>query len=322
LQAEFLTRSQIDTKLWDTVACASPQGSIFMHSGYLDAVLDGKWSGIVVKDDSEILALMPLNINSRLGIHTALQPFFTKYWGIAFADKTFSKTHKEYSWKKKVCNAMIKAIPRNIPMFDYNFHPGFDYPLPFTWNGFHLSPKFTYRIDCAGKTESDIFKEYTDSLKNSIRAAQKEEFRIIEDSGTNALVEVMRENEKQGKKIMDSRLYGKWADIYNFCKAGDKGFSLTILDKDNRPLASSLYLRDDKHVYALAHNAVPNLNQAGVLSLLVHSAIKKSAELNLNFDFLGSMNESFEAFNRRFGARPVPYYNISKKNKLLKLIGR
>jgi hypothetical protein len=322
LNAEYQSCLQIDKNNWDRLVKVSPQGSIFMLSGYLDAILPGKWSGIIVKKDEEWQAIMPLNTGTKMGFNLSLQPLFTKYWGIAFANKDFNKNHKEFSWKKKIVNSIIETLPKNISKLDYNFHPGFDYALPFAWNKFLLQERYTYLVDTTGNTEDDIFKNYYDSLKNSIRTAQRNNIRIIIDSGAESLIKVIKTNESGGKKMIGPDKYELLSRIYSYCATNDCGFSLTAVNSDNQPVASSLYLRDEKCVYALAHNVLAAFSHTDALSLLVHEAIVKAASLNLNFDFLGSMNESFEAFNRRFNARPVPYLNISKKNKLLRIFGR
>jgi len=87
-------------------------------------------------------------------------------------------------------------------------------------------------------------------------------------------------------------------------------------------LAASIYLCDHKYTYAITHNVLYTKRYSDALSLLVHQAILESVKRGLNFDFLGSMIEPVEAFNRRFGTQPTPYLNISKKNILISAIGK
>ena len=98
------------------------------------------------------------------------------------------------------------------------------------------------------------------------------------------------------------------------------------IDESNR-VHSVLYLLID-HDRAYYHMAGdnPDLRNSGAGILLVWEAIQFTRnELGLNiFDFEGSTIKAIERVRRQFGARQVPYFNLSKYNsrlyKILKLI--
>jgi len=322
LKAKLLDHSEIDREKWDALVLGSPQGSVFMHTGFMDALLPDGWQGIVLYDGDELLAIMPQNIQDKWGLKTALQPLFCKYWGIALADRVFKNNHSEFSWKKKVITAIIDALPSKTASIDYFFHPAFDYPLPFIWKNFSLEARYTYQLQTKGKSISDFFSVYPDSLKNTIRKAEKNELRLITNHDAEALISILQENTDAGKKMVTPQQYPVLENIFEYVRQSGNGFSFSVVDLDNKPVASSFYLTGSRSVYALAHNARPAKTDNGALSLLVHHAIGESVANQVDFDFLGSVHEAFEAFNRRFGARPVPYLAISKKNKLLTVLGR
>jgi hypothetical protein len=58
----------------------------------------------------------------------------------------------------------------------------------------------------------------------------------------------------------------------------------------------------------------PELRNSGANSLCMWEAIKFASTVTKAFDFEGSMIESVERFFRAFGARQVPYFQISKIN--------
>jgi hypothetical protein len=321
LKATLVPSGQINFNDWDTLIARSQQGSIFMETGYIKALLGDAWQGILVYKGEELQAVMPVNLRSKAWMQFALQPIFTKYWGIAFLNRTFKNTHSEYSWKKKVVNAVLSEIPQTVAL-DYFFHPSFDYPLPIYWKKYKLQVRYTYLIDNNYFTEEDLFSNYTDSLKNSIRTAEKNNIRIIKDSSADALIGILKKNAQSGKKMLDDQYIKGLSNLFAWCQDHSKGFSLTATDQDNQAIASSFYLQDDRYVYALAHNMLKSHSRTDALSLLVHHAIFQSVSQNLKFDFLGSMSEPFEAFNRRFGAKPVPYLNIERKNRLFRILGK
>lgn len=320
LKANLFHSSEINKTEWDKLVSLSDQGSIFVETGYLDIILPGAWSGIMVYDGEELQACMPILVNRKWGINYALQPIMAKYWGVIIQNKTFMNAYKALSFKKKVINAIIEVIPRNISYFHFNFHPCFDYPLPFFWKSFQLRTAYTYILDPQGLNEPDLFNTYSPELKNSIRTAQKNEIKIIEDASAKALIHTLDQNKKEGKIIYQPVHYQTLNNILNYALENNKGYSFTALDHSGEPVASSIYLQDNNSVYALIHTMAKWASKTDALSLLVHHAIMKASKQNLRFDFLGSMIEPVEAFNRRFCAMPVPYLNISKKNQLLSLI--
>jgi len=322
LRASLLHSKDIDKQMWDRLVAESPQGSIFIETGYLDTLLSNDWSGIEVYEDNELIAIMPVLIKKKWGFEYALQPTMSKYWGVVFAKKAYSGTQKEFSFKKDVLAAAIDCIPKGLAMFNYNFHPDFDYALPFFWKSYSLRTSYTYILDTRGKTESEILSNYSAQLKNSIRTAQKNEITIIRDNSGSALLKILDENRKSGKTILDPGYYEMLDRIINNGSKNGKGFSLTAVDKNGEEVASSVYLQDSHTVYALIHIMAKVFSKTDALSLLVHKAVLKATSENCKFDFLGSTIEPVEAFNRRFGAKPVSYLNISKKSRLLRLFGK
>ncbi len=320
MKAKLLHNSNINKAEWNNLVARSPQGSIFVETGYLDVILPGKWSGIVVYDGDELVAIMPYLIKRKWGISYALQPIMAKYWGIIIQNKEYQNAYKSLSFKKKVINAVIEAIPNNLSYVNYNFHPEFDYPLPFYWKSYRLTTSYTYILDAYDLEEQELFNTYSPELKNSIRTAQKKEIKIIEDSSAQALIGVLDQNKKDGKTIYESSQYQTLEEVLQYGLKNKNGFSLTAMDNKGNTVASSIYMKDSHSIYALIHTMPRSASKTDALSLLVHHAILKASKQGLKFDFLGSMIEPVEAFNRRFGALPVPYLNISKKNQLLSLI--
>ena len=61
----------------------------------------------------------------------------------------------------------------------------------------------------------------------------------------------------------------------------------------------------------------PELRSSDAVQLLVWKALEFVSSIGLTeFDFEGSMIESIEAVGRAFGAKQVPYFAISKNNRI------
>jgi len=322
LKARLTHCRDIDKINWDRLVSESKQGSVFMKSDYLNTILANEWSGIEVFEDNELVAVMPILIKNKWGLSYALQPILAKYWGIAFVNRNYANKNKEYSFKKDIVAAIIDCIPKGLANLNYNFHPEFDYPLPFYWKSYSLKSSYTYVLDARGKSESNIFDDYSSQLKSSIRTAQKNEIKIFEDDSASALIYILEENRKSGKMIYDQGYYQLLDQVIKTGLNNGNSFSLTAVNQNEEKVASSIYLKDNHTVYALIHAMAKSHSKTDGLSLLVHNAVLRAASGHLKFDFLGSMIEPVEAFNRRFGAEPIPYLNVSKINKLLRTFGK
>ena len=127
MKVSIKSASQVDRSEWDAFIQASPQGMFYALSGYMDLIAPD-WQAIELRRDGKLQALMPLRVKRKAGIASALQPPFSQFWGVFFAQKEFSSPYKEYSWKGKIVQAVLDQIPKGIRLFDFNFSPAFGLP--------------------------------------------------------------------------------------------------------------------------------------------------------------------------------------------------
>jgi hypothetical protein len=322
LKASLSSSADIDKKEWNKLIYDSPQGSIFMETDYLDTILPGGWSGITVHNNAGLLAVMPVYFGSKYGIKYALQPIFAKYWGIAFAKRTLHNTYKQYSWKKKIINAIIACIPGHLSAFEYNFNPGFDYALPFAWKSYNIGIRHSYILDVKGWDEPEVFNNYAGPMKNTLHQAHRNNVRISEDAKTDNLLHILELSRQEGKMLLKTKYYQTIEKIFKSGHKNGNCFILTAYNDAKRPLASALYLKDHRCMYSVVHCKDKKYSNTDGFSLITHHAIMISAKENLKFDFLGSMIEPVESVFRKFNGLPVTYYNISKKSRLLSFLGK
>ncbi|MGZ5242860.1 MAG: GNAT family N-acetyltransferase [Bacteroidia bacterium] len=314
MHVELLQHHEIDLAAWDELVVNSPQGSIFMQSWYINAML-GQWQGIVVYDKNRNLqAVMPLYIKTKYFLEYSLQPILAKYWGICLLKNTFPNYYEEYSWKKKVVEAIVEAIPQKLSKFHHNFHPNFDYILPFYWKKYELLTKFTYILPLKNTSEK-IEDNFSKSVLKKLKKAGKNELEIKPENDVDLLLKLFEENERSNKLILPKSHYQDYINIQKACAEHNQCFMLSAFNEKNEGIASSLFLQDSHTTYFLSGIVSPAYRQSAAMPLLVTEALKKAAETTQNFDFLGSMMESIESFFRSFGPKPVPYM-AARKNTL------
>ena len=64
----------------------------------------------------------------------------------------------------------------------------------------------------------------------------------------------------------------------------------------------------------------PEYRDSGASTLVVWDAIKKLSKITKSWNFLGSMIEEVEYSNRQFGATQIPYFEITKYIKPIKIL--
>jgi hypothetical protein len=309
MKAEFVSHHSIDFNAWDSLVLASPQGSVFAESWYINTILP-EWHAVTVYDEKELQAVMPLYIGQRHLMKYSLQPILAKYWGLIFADKPFKNTYEEYSWKKKVTDAAIAVIPSSLMRVVTYFHPSFDYALPFKQNSFNLDTRYTYRLQL--NTHSPFHKGFAEAVSKRVNKARKAGFNVHSEESVEPLMELISQNAKSGKSVLAPSYYAVFRKLAAEGYKRGQAFTKTVFDNENKKIASSIILNDRKCTYFLSGLIEPASRQTGAVPLMVTEILAEAQQRTHEFDFLGSMTEGIESFFRSFGARPVPYLAISK----------
>jgi lipid II:glycine glycyltransferase (peptidoglycan interpeptide bridge formation enzyme) len=91
-------------------------------------------------------------------------------------------------------------------------------------------------------------------------------------------------------------------------------------DSQNRMHAGVYLVWDHHSAYYLMSGANPELRNSGAASLCLWEAIRFASNVCSRFDFEGSMIEPVERFFRGFGARQVPYSQITKMSRRMQMI--
>lgn len=84
--------------------------------------------------------------------------------------------------------------------------------------------------------------------------------------------------------------------------------------------AAAYIIWDENSAYYLMGGGNPELRTSGATSLVMWEAIKFASDVTKHFDFEGSMLEPVERFFRAFGAEQVPYFQISRMSRRMKLL--
>lgn len=312
IKAEHKDGSAINRKEWDEGLQNSREGMLYLLSGFMDQVAPG-WSAIEVRRDGKLMAGMPLFIKKKWGLQYAFQAPFAQFWGIWTDSKYYPGTtvYKDVSHYRKVQKAIIDAIPPGIRLFNYNFSPEYNYPLPFHWHGYELRQRITYHLDLNIEEEA-LHKDLASDLRYDLRRnADVETSLSLEPDHLLALV---RKNRTTSKELMPQEWEAILHKLSKWLLQSGNG-EIRTAHKEGKLIAAALIGKyQDKRAY-LASAIEPEYRNSGVMvKLLWDCILHAKAENAALFDFEGSMIESIEAFFRGFSASPKSYLNIQKNN--------
>lgn len=288
---------------------------IFSRDWWMDAVCgEDNWDVLLVEKNDEIIASMPYYIHKKYGLKAITQPPLTQNNGPWIRQST-AKYAKRISMQMHLMNALIDQLPPH-DYFCQNFSPYITNWLPLYWAGFQQTTRYTYVIEDLNDLEN-VWKNLLDSTRRAIRKAEKEVV-IKNDIGLDKLIKVNELTfERQKLKVPYSDEFVR--NIDNACMVHNARRMFFAEDAQGRIHAVLYIIWDSNTAHGLIGGGNPELRNSGAHRLLMWEAIKFASTISNVFDFGGSMIDPIEHFFRSFGAIQVPYFQISKMSRRMRV---
>jgi hypothetical protein len=291
--------------------------SIFQNGWWLDCVAPGRWSEVTVTRGDTVVARLPYVTDRQYGFSLLTMPPLTQTLG-PWLRSSEAKYAKQLAEQKELLTDLIRKLPR-YDLFCQNFHYAMTNWLPFYWEGFSQTTKYTYVLDDLSD-EQKIWNNFQENIRREIRKAQNRyHLQIRTDLGLERFLDINALSfKRQGSALPYSRTLVRRID--EACEKRDARRMLFAVDGEDK-VHSAIYMIWDEHsAYYLMGGADPAVRQSGAMALLMWEAIRFASTVTRRFDFEGSMIEPVERFFRGFGARQMPYFQIRKINsRILKL---
>lgn len=287
---------------------------IFSQPWWLDAItIDGDWDVALVEKGGVIWGSLPYYYIKDWRGYRITMPKLTQTLGPWIKYPKNQKYANKLSHEKEIMTKLIEQLPK-YDSFIQNFHYDITNWLPFYWEGFKQTTRYTYVIKDTSNID-DIYKQMRSNIRTDIKKAESEKIKIMP---SNNIVAFYKTNiltfKRQGQKIPYSLDF-----IQNLDKACVDHNSREILfakDKKSQIHAVAYLVWDNNEMYYLMGGGDPDLRNSGATSLLMWEGIKLSSEKGLKFNFEGSMIEPVERFFRAFGAKQTPYFQVYKYNTI------
>lgn len=284
---------------------------VFSQPWWLDAVCGAEnWEVIIVESNDEIIATFPYYYFVSHGFKYIGMPTLTQKLGMYIKYPAGQSISAKLSYEKEILNKIILELPT----YDYfNIQCDYKYQnwLPFYWNHFQQTTKYSYIIDDISDIEK-VYSNFEYSKKKNIKKALKE-MEVFFDLPCKDFYENHKMTlAKQGEKISYSfKLFSK---IYDAAYEHNQGRVIYCKDKNDNIHGALFIIWDNNSAYDLISTLDPDFRNSGASTLLVYEMIKSLSEKVSVFDFEGSMIEGVENSFRKFGTIQKPYFQIFKAN--------
>ena len=165
---------------------------IFSRDWWLDTVCGkDKWKVLLVEEKERITAAMPLYC-PRQGIIS--MPSYTQTMGPWFAPESKdTKYTKTLGHRQVLCKQLLNTL-KSYPYFMQNFHYGITDWLPFYWEGYRQTTRYTYMLKDIRNTKAILGNMSFNIRRNITKARDKYHItvkkrnfyrRVLVDTGTN-----------------------------------------------------------------------------------------------------------------------------------------
>ena len=304
LTIHFVTRQQLDAKLWDACINASANGLIYATSTYLDCMCNQQWCALVNEDYSTI---MPLPNRRKYGINYIYQPAMTQQCGIFSTEEITAD----------IVDAFIKKIPSKFWYIEASVNACnsiLNYPT---------TARKNYLLDITRPYEI-LKKEYHRSAKRNIQKAIEHNIEIKNNIAPAEIIAMhrLRFHDDIGANNQD---YLQFEQLTNQLLARGNCFTIGAYNTQNQLIAGSIYWLYKNRITFILNGNLPESLACGTTHLLKDTIIKKFANKNFWIDFEGSDFPQFARFYEQFGNTDIEHYHALIINRLpwpLKLLKR
>lgn len=250
---------------------------------------------------------------TRAGVVFLTQPPLTPALG-PWLRPSFAKYSKALAREKAILSILASSLP-DCDVYQQNWNVERKNWLPFFWNGFQQTTRYTYQIEDL-HNKDQLWSNLQENTRREIRKArQRFELTVRPAKSIQEFLELNQKTfGRQGRSAPYSeRLVKRIAEQAKMRNALDV---LVTEDPQGKLHAGAFVVRWREKAFYLMGGGDPDLRISGAASLCIWEAISQQPQSTKIFDFEGSMIEPIERFFRGFGAEQTPYFHVSKSMTL------
>ena len=285
--------------------------SIFHEPFWLDALCGPSgWDVLIYEKGGTIWGAFPYAIRKTCGGAEIYQPELTQFSGPVYRPGPAQKYEGMLSYEMEMFDYFAREL-KKLPWsrFSVFFDPRIGNWLPFYWNGYRQTTRYTYVFEDLSDLQA-IWDGITPKTRTPIKNAESRyHLHLVEDVPLKDFIEINKMSfDRQGR---DYIFYGLVDRLAAATAANGQGKLFGAADEDGRLHAVAFLVWNSYKAYYICGGADPRVRGSAAQSFMLWKLINYAAGKSRQFDFEGSMNPHIEHNYRSFGARQIPYFAIS-----------
>lgn len=282
---------------------------IFSRDWWLDIVCGtANWDVLLIEKKGQVQAALPFYFPAQ-GVIS--MPPFTQTMGPWFpsepVDAKYTRTLGKHQALCKEFTDALKAYPHFLQNFNYRITDW----LPFYWEGYKQTTRYTYLLNDI-RDEKQLWENMSPNIRRNITKAREKHHIIIKkgisvDDFLKIQTLTFERQQLSAPKNCDTL-----KKIISVCRQRNQGDLWGAYDDKGNLHAVAFIAWQKSSAYYLAGGGDPALRSSGAHSLLLWECIRYAANYTSLFDFEGSMIPGVERFFREFGAIQTPFFTITK----------
>jgi len=284
---------------------------LFHQPFWLNAVSGDNWDVALIIENDKIIASMPYCYNKTKAGLNILMPLFSSFLGPYIVYKKDLKNVSKINQEMNLLDQLMQRLPP-FKSFNQNWHNSYQNWLPFYWNGYKQTTRYTYIIE--DRDIGAVWDALRTEARTEIRRGEKM-FQLTENRTNRDFYDLVCKTwERQKKKPpADFDFHDRLINVLKKNNAGRVLFA----EYDNKPISALLYAWDSNSAYALIDGTDAESKYNGAQSFVFWNAIKFASESGRKFNLNGSMLFTIEKFLRKFGGTQKTYFAVTKNNKTI-----
>lgn len=283
---------------------------IFSRDWWLDIVCGKEqWDVLLLYDkQGSVEAAMPLYM-PRQGY--VIMPAYTQTMGPWIATASTDSKYTSLLGKRQAILGKLATQLSHLHVFRQNFAWTMTDWLPFYWQGFEQTTRYTYLLNGL-RQPTRIWENMSQNIRrNILKAEKKYKIQVRRNIPTDDFIQIQRQT-FQRQRLAAPKGEKVLRQLIEISRQRNQGDIWGGYDENGQLHAAVFIVWQEQSAYYLAGGGNPELRHSGAHSLVMWKAIQEIAAFTDNFDFEGSMIPGVERFFREFGARQTPYFAISK----------
>ena len=281
---------------------------VYSRDWWLDCVCgENKWDVLLYRNKEAIEAAFPF-YNPCKGIIS--MPLYTQTMGIWFNPLFEDEHYSQNIFRKQtICEDFIMRLPKH-KYFIQNFPYSFTDWLPFYWNGFRQTTRYTYVLPDIGNPE-ELWNGLSGNISQNIQKAKnKYQLTVKRNIPTDVFMKINAKTyQRQGIKPYYPEMLEK---LINLSRSRNQGDIWGAYDKENNLHAAVFAVWQKSCAYCLASGYDDAFRKSKGHVLTMWTAINDLSGQVRSFDFEGSMIRGIENISRGYGGQQMPYFVIEK----------